>query len=99
MDNPRFVDDENIPLLLAEDRDNDYDDNNTPNTSITQETTFTDSDTTERKSTLRLRQKVKGDKLIALYRHLNVTSDPYFADIDQFKLTTDPKKGAIVLQW
>ena len=53
----------------------------------------------ERKSTLRLRQKVKGDKLIALYRHLNVTSDPYLADIDLFKCTTDPKKGAIVLQW
>ena len=34
MDNPRFVDDENILLLPEEDRDNDYDDYNTPNTSI-----------------------------------------------------------------
>ena len=59
MDNPRFVDDENIPLLLAEDRDNDYDDNNTPNTSITEETTFTDSDTNGKKINFTVKTKSK----------------------------------------
>ena len=57
MDNPRLVDDENIPLV--QDEDIDYDDCNTPDMSILQETTFTDPDTTETTSTLRLRQKVK----------------------------------------
>ena len=42
-------------------------------------------------STLRLKQKVKRDKLAALYRHLNVTVNLYLIDLDQFKLTTDPK--------
>ena len=38
--------------------------------------TFTTPDTTDRKiiSTLRLRQKVKRDKLAALYRHLTLSS-------------------------
>ena len=57
MDNPRLVDDENMPLV--QDEDIDYDDCNTPDMSILQETTFTDPDTTETTSTLRLRQKVK----------------------------------------
>ena len=74
MDNHRLVDDENIPLV--QDEDIDYDDCNTPDMSILQETTFTDPDTTETTSTLRLRQKVKQDKLAALHRHLNVTGDP-----------------------
>ena len=74
MDNPRLVDDENIPLV--QDEDIDYDDCNTPDMSILQETTFTDPDSTETTSTLRLGQKVKQDKLAALHRHLNVTGDP-----------------------
>ena len=86
MDNPRFVDDENIQLLYDEDRDNDYDDYNTPNTSIIQETMSTDPYTTETTLNLRLRQKVKRDKLAALHRHLNVTVDPGLADKDRFVL-------------
>ena len=74
MDNPRLVDDENMPLV--QDEDIDYDDCNTPDMSILQETTFTDPDTMETTSTLRLRQKVKRDKLAGSYRHLNVTGDP-----------------------
>ena len=35
---------------------------------------FTEPGTTEATSTLRLNQKVKRDKLAALYRHLNVTA-------------------------
>ena len=65
MDNPRFVDEEIIPLV----QDEDYDDYNTPNTSSVDDTSFTEPDTTEATSTLQLRQKVKRDKITALYRH------------------------------
>ena len=78
MDNPRFVDDETIPLV----RDEDYDDYNTPNTSRVDETSFTEPDATKATSTLQLKQQVKQDKITALYRHLNVTSDSGFADMD-----------------
>ena len=65
MDNPRLVDEETIPL--AQDEDHFVD--NTPNTSTVYETSFTEPDTTEATSTLQLRQKVKRDKITALYRH------------------------------
>ena len=75
MDNPRFVDDENIPLV--HDEDIEYDDYNTPNTSRVDETSFTIPGPTDKEttSTLRLRQKVKRDKLAALYRHLNIAGN------------------------
>ena len=65
MDHPRFVDEETIPLV-----DEDYDNYGTPKTSRVDETSFTEADTTEATSTLRLKQKVKRHKLAALYRHL-----------------------------
>ena len=86
MGNPTFADDENIPLVHDEDRSNDYDDYNTLYTSLVQEKTFTDPDTMQTTSTLRLRQRLKVDKIAALYRHLNVTGDPNLTDIDQFRL-------------
>ena len=89
MDNPRFVDEETIPLV----QDEDYDDYNTPNTSRIDETSFTEPDATEATSTLQLRQKVKRDKITALYRHLNVTGDPGLADIDQFMIKKNSKTG------
>ena len=61
MDNPRFVDQETIPLV----QDEDHDDYNTPNTSRVDNI----DPTTETTSTLQLRQKVKRDKITALYRH------------------------------
>ena len=79
---PTFVDEETIPLV----QDEDYDDYNTPNTSRVDEASFTEPDTTEATLTLQLRQKVKRDKITALYRHLNVTSDPRLADIDRFMI-------------
>ena len=82
MDNPRFIDDENIPLV----QDEDYDDYITPITSRVDETSFTEPDTTESTSTPQLRQKVKLDKFTALYRHLNVTGDPCLVDIDRFMI-------------
>ena len=82
MDNPRFIDEEDIPLV----QDEDYDEYNTPNTSRIDETSFIEPDTKEAASTLRLRQKVKRDKITALYRHLNVTADPGLANIDRFMI-------------
>ena len=60
MDNPRFIDEGNIPMVHKYD---DYDDYNTPKASRIDETSFMESATTEARSTLRLRQKVKRDKL------------------------------------
>ena len=56
MDNPIFVDEENI-LMVHQDEKEDYDGHNTPDTSRA-ETSFIEPDTTEATSTLRLRQKV-----------------------------------------
>ena len=81
LDNPTFADEEDIPLAH---QDEDYDDYNAPNTSRVDETSFTVPDTTQVTSTLQ--QKVKRDKITALYRHLNVTADPSLADIDQFMI-------------
>ena len=78
IDNPRFVDEETIPLV----QDEDYDDYNTQDTSRVGEASFTDPDAKEATSAKRLRQKIKRDKFTALYIHLNVTGDPGLADID-----------------
>ena len=80
MDNPVFVDEKNIPL----DQDEGYGDYRTPDTSRIDETSFTVPDTAEATSALRLRQKVKRDKITAFYRHLNVTGDTDLADLDRF---------------
>ena len=79
MDNPVFVDEETIPMVL---QDKDCDDYNTPNTSRIDETLFTVPDTTEATSTLQLRQKLKRDKITALYRHLNVTGNLDLINLD-----------------
>ena len=52
MDNPAFVDEQDIPMVYQDDG---YDDYNTPNTSRVDETSFTVSGTTEATSTLRLK--------------------------------------------
>ena len=77
MDNPRFVDEETIPLV----QDEDYDDYRTLDASKVDETSFMELDATEALN-FQLRQKVKQDQLTALYRHLNVTGDPGLADTD-----------------
>ena len=79
MDNPRIFDEKAIPL-------EDYDNFNTLNTRRVDETSFIEPDTTEAPLTLKSRQKVKRDKITALYRHLNVTGVPGLADIDQFMI-------------
>ena len=97
MDNPVFSNEEDIPMVHQDEED--YDDYDTPNTSRIDETSFTVSDATEATSTLRLRQKVKRDKLSALSRHLNVTGDIDLIDLDRFRFTTDPKKGVTIFEF
>ena len=79
MDNPTFVNEEDIPMVHQD--DDDYDDYNIPDTSRVDETSFTVLDATEPTSILRLRQKVKRDKINALYRHLNVTGNLDLIDL------------------
>ena len=94
MDNPVFVDEENIPLV----QDEDYDNYRTPGTSrIDAETSFTEPTATAAKSNLRLRQKIKRDKNVSLYRYLGVTGDPGLADLDQFTIKRNSKTGNIEL--
>ena len=99
MDNPIFVHGENIPMVHDRRNYNDYDDYNTLNASRVDEASFIEYDTTEPTSTLRLRQKVKRDKINALYRHLDVTGNPDLIDLDRFRLTADPKKGAVIFEF
>ena len=82
MDNPRFIDEETIPLI----QDEYYDEYNTLNTSRVDETSFTELDTNEPTLTLQLRQKVKQDKITTIYRLLNMTCDPSLAHTDQFMI-------------
>ena len=68
MNNPRFVDNVNITLVL--DKDNDDDGYNTPITSRVDETSFKMPGSTKKERTLPLKLKVKQNKLTALYRHI-----------------------------
>ena len=69
--------------MVHQDDEEDYDERyDTPDTSRVDETSFIEPDTTEATSTLRLRQKVKRDKIVSLYRYLGVTGDPGIADLD-----------------
>ena len=97
MDNAGF--EEDIPMIHQDKEDNDYDNYNTPNASKIDETSFIEHDATEPTSTLRLRQKVKRDKINAFYRHLNVMGNSDLIDLDRFRLTTDPKKGTAIFEF
>ena len=89
MDNPVFVDEEDIPMFH---QDDDYDDYSTTDTSRV-------GDTTEATSTLQLRQKVKRDKHIELYRHLSITGNLDLINLDRFRLMTDHKKGTRIFEF
>ena len=54
-------------------------------------------DTTEATSTLRSRQKLKRDKIVLLYRYLDVTGDLGLADLDQFMIKKNSKTVNIEL--
>ena len=92
MDNPTFGDEENIPLVHQDEED--YDDYRTSDTSRIDETSFIEpTDATEATSTLRLRQKLKRDKIALLYRYLSVTGDPGLADLDRLMIIKNLKTG------
>ena len=96
MDNPRFVDEENIPMV----QDKDYDSYVTPDTSrIDDEASLKEPNTTEATPTLGLRQKVRRDQINELYRHLNVAGNLDLIDLDRFRLTKDPKKGVTIFEF
>ena len=99
MDNPRFGDDENIPLV--QDEDIGYDDYDTTDTSRLDETSFTMPSSREKEttSTLRLKRKVKQDKLAALYKHLSLMGNLDLINLDRFKLAKDPKKGPTIVEF
>ena len=90
---------DNIPLVTHHDKDrrddNDYDGYNTSNTSTVDEIAYTTPSSTDSKakSALRLKQKVKRDKLPALYRHLNVTDNLNQVEADRLKLKKKLKAG------
>ena len=96
MDNIAFIDEENIQMIHQQDEDYDerYD---TPNTSRIDETSFIAPNTTEATSTLRLREKLKQEKIVSLYKYLDVTGDPGLADLDQFTIKKNSKTGNIEL--
>ena len=84
MENPMFVDEDAIPTIHQE---KNYDDYKTLDKSrIEEETLFTVSDITEATLTLQLRQKVKRDKITALYKHFNVTGNLDLIDLDRFMI-------------
>ena len=95
MDNPKFADEETIPLV----QDEDYDNYGTPNASRVDETSFMEPDTTDATLTLQLNQKVKRSKLAVLYRRLNIIGNIDLIELDRFKLTRDPKKGATIFEF
>ena len=91
MDNRIFVDEENVSM--AHDEEDDDERYDMPNASRINETSFIEpTDATESTSTLRLRQKVKRNKIKTLHRHLNVAGNPDLIDLDRFRHTKDPKK-------
>ena len=97
MDNPVFVNEEDIPMVHQDEEDDDYNNCNPPNASKIDETSFTVPDATEATSTLRLIRKLKRDKIVSLYRYLNVTGDPGLADLDQFRIRKNLKTSNIEL--
>ena len=94
MDNSTFIDEEGIPLIY---QDDDYDNFRTPDSSRVDETLFTVPDTIEATSILRLRQKLKRDKIVSLYQYLSVTGDPGLSDLDQLTIKKNLKTGSIKL--
>ena len=81
MDNLGFEED-----IQMTHQDDDFGDYRTPDTSRLDETSFTVPDTTEVTSTLRLRQKLKQNKIVSLCRYLDLTGDPGPTNLDRFMI-------------
>ena len=92
MENSAFVNEEDKPLI---NKDEDYD--NSPDTTPNRvdEISFTVPDASEATSFLRLRRKLKRDKIVSLYRYLDMTGDPGLADLEQYTIKNNSKTGNI----
>ena len=103
MNNLVFLNDENIPMVThnGEDRKSDIDDYNASNTSRVDETKYAVPGSTDKQATpnVRLWQKVKRDKLAALYRDSNVTCNLDLTNPDKFNCTKNTKKGTTVFEF
>ena len=91
MDNPVF--EEDISMVPEEG----YDDYRTPDTSRVDETSFIEPNITEATSTLQ--QKLNRDRIIALYRHLNVTGNLDLIDLDRLRRTKGSKNGVTIFKF
>ena len=92
MENPTFIDDENIPLINShEDEDAPY----TPMQSeggTTEETSFsTPSRETPGSKIIPLSNELKRQKIYALHQELGVTGDVNLAELDRFRLNLNEK--------
>ena len=67
----------------------------TPDISRIGKASFTVPNTSGPTSTLQLRQKVKLDKITALYKHLNVTGDPDLVSLDRFMIKKFQKQATL----
>ena len=94
MDNLTFFNEEDIPLI---NQDEEYDDYSTPDTTTSRvdETSFTVPDDSEATSTLRLRQKLKRDKIVSLYKYLDVTGDPGLVDLERYMIKKIQKQAIL----
>ena len=81
-----------IPLVTQDDEKH-YDEGHDTSKSRVHKTSFTAPDATEATSTLRLRQKLTRDKIVSLYRYLDVTGDPGLADLERFSLKKKSKNS------
>ena len=82
MDNPRFFDEETIPLV----QDEVMKMITGHQKSRVDKTSFIEPDTIIATSTLRLRHKLKRDETVSLYKYLDVTRDPGLLDLDRFTI-------------
>ena len=92
MENPTFIDDENIPLI------NSHDDEYAPYTPMqsegdtTEETSFsTPSRETPGSKIIPLSNELKRQKIQALHKELGITGDVNLAELDRFQLNLNEK--------
>ena len=100
MENPTFIDDENIPLINShEDEDAPY----TPMQSeggTTEETSFsTPSRETPGSKIIPLSNELKRQKIYALHQELGVTGNVNLAELDRFRLNRNEKTGNAELKF
>ena len=100
MENPTFIDDENIPLINShEDEDAPY----TPMQSeggTTEETSFsTPSRETPGSKIIPLSNELKRQKIYALHQELGVTGNVNLAELDRFRLNRNEKTGNTELKF